>query len=157
MLLKRKKQLKDRLHKASRYVLDWCLQNNVDTLVVGYNKTWKQNINIGKRNNQHFVNVPFYKLLNQLEYKCEEEGIHFLTTDESYTSKCSFLDNEPIQKYSKYLGKRVKRGLFQASDGTLINADVNGAYNIMRKVVPNAFAEGIAGVGLHPKRIELFV
>ncbi len=96
-------------------------------------------------------------LIKQLEYKCEDEGIHFITTDEDYTSKCSFLDNEPIQKHSKYQGKRIKRGLFRTSDGTLINADVNGAYNIMKKVVPKAFAEGIEGVGLHPKRIELFV
>ncbi len=157
MFLKRKRQIKDRLHKSSRFVIDWCLQHNIDTLVVGYNQTWKQNINIGKRNNQHFVNIPFFMLIKQLEYKCEDEGIQFITTDENYTSKCSFLDNEPIQKHSKYLGRRIKRGMFQSSTGTLINADVNGAYNIMKKVVPNAFAEGIEGVGLHPERIELFV
>ncbi len=96
-------------------------------------------------------------VINQLEYKCEDNGIHFITTEEGYTSKCSFLYHEPIRKQTEYLGKRVKRGLFQVSDRTLINADVNEAYNIMRKVVPNAFAEGIAGVGLHPERIELFV
>ncbi len=157
LFLKRKKQLKDRLHKATRYVIDWCQKNKVDTLVVGYNQKWKQNINIGNRNNQQFVNVPFYLLIKQFEYKCEDVGIHFITTHEDYTSKCSFIDNEQIQKHTNYLGKRIKRGLFQAADGTLINADVNGAYNIMRKVVPNAFAEGIAGVGLHPERIELLV
>ncbi len=157
LFLKRKKQIKDRLHKASRYVINWCLKNNIDTLVVGYNKKWKQTINIGKRNNQHFVNIPFYMAIKQLKYKCEDHGIHFIITDEGYTSKCSFLDNEPIQQHAKYLGKRIKRGLFKSFNGTLINADVNGAYNIMRKVVPNAFAEGIEGVGLHPERIELFL
>jgi putative transposase len=158
LLLKRKRQLSDRLHKASRYVVKWCLQHQIDTVIVGYNTTWKQQVALGTVNNQNFVNTPFYQLLKQFEYKCVDEGLHLLTTEESYTSKCSFLDHEPIQKHPQYQGKRISRGLFRSSTRRLINADVNAAYNLMRKVVPNAFpAEGIVGVGLHPERIELFV
>ncbi len=139
-------------------MIDWCLQHQIDTLVVGYNKGWKQNLPLGKRNNQNFVNIPFYRLVNQLEYKCENEGIHFITADEAYTSKCFFLDNEPIEKLSQYLGKRIKRGLFRSSNGTLINADVNSAYNILKKVFPNALqVEGIEANGLYPKRVEILV
>ncbi|MFX0113083.1 MAG: RNA-guided endonuclease InsQ/TnpB family protein [Candidatus Hodarchaeota archaeon] len=154
---KRKRQLTDYFHKASRYVINYCRHRTIDTLVVGYNPEWKQKIHIGKRNNQNFVSVPFFPLLKQFEYKCQDAGIHFMLIDESYTPKCSFLDRESIQKHQKYKGRRIKRGLFQTQNGTLINAGVNAAYNIMIKVVPNAFAEGIAGVGLHPKRIDLFV
>ncbi|MFQ5979230.1 MAG: RNA-guided endonuclease InsQ/TnpB family protein [Candidatus Heimdallarchaeota archaeon] len=157
MFFKRKLQVKDYIHKGSRYAVNWCERHDIDTLIVGYNPEWKQHINIGKKNNQNFVNIPFYSLIKQLEYKCQDAGIHFVLIAENYTSKCSFLDHEPIQKHKKYRGRRITRGLFQASTGTLINADVNAAYNILRKVVPNAFAEGIAGVGLHPKRIELFI
>ena len=160
---KRKKQLKDRLHKASRFVINWCNENKIDILIVGYNKNWKQKINIGKRNNQTFTNIPFHTLINQLKYKCEEEGIQFLTVDESYTSKCSFLDNEPIKKQQNYQGKRIKRGLFQSAKGILINADVNAACNILRKVFPKAFfiansdkfVEGIVGNVLYPECYNL--
>jgi putative transposase len=158
LLLKRKRLLSDRLHKASRYIVNWCLQHQIDTVIVGYNTTWKQQVALGKVNNQQFVNIPFYQLLKQFEYKCEDEGLQLLITAENYTSKCSFLDHESIQKHAQYKGRRICRGLFRSHTGRLINADVNAAYNIMSKVVPNAFpAEGIVDVGLHPKRIELFV
>jgi putative transposase len=154
---KRKKQLSDRLHKASQYVMTWCIQHQIDTIIVGYNATWKQQVTLGKMNNQQFVNIPFYQLLKQFKYKCEDEGFQLFTTEESYTSKCSFLDCESIQKHLQYKGYRLSRGLFRSYTGRLINADVNAAYNIMCKVVPNVFpAEGIVGVGLHPKRIEIF-
>lgn len=94
---KRKKQLSDRLHKASRYVVNWCLQHQIDTVIVGYNATWKQQVTLGKVNNQQFVNIPFNQLLNQFGYKCEDEGLQQVTTEESYTSKCSFIDHESIQ------------------------------------------------------------
>jgi putative transposase len=90
-----------------------------------------------------------------LKYKCEKHGINITTHEESYTSKCSFLDNEEIKKHDEYQGKRIKRGLFKSSDGKLINADVNGSYNIIRKVFPNAFANGIEGVAVHPYRVNL--
>jgi putative transposase len=158
LLFRRKKKLSDRLHKASRYVVNWCLHHQIDTVIMGYNATWKQQVALGKVVNQQFVNIPFFQLVKHFEYKCEDEGLQLFITEESYTSKCSFLDRESIQKHSKYKGRRISRGLFRSHTGILINADVNAAYNIMCKVVPNAFpAEGIVDVGLHPKRIKLFV
>ncbi|OAO87304.1 transposase IS605 OrfB family [Geobacillus stearothermophilus] len=93
--------------------------------------------------------------IHQLQYKAEEQGVRVIVTEESYTSKCSFLDMEEIKKQKQYKGKRIKRGLFQSEKGILINADVNGAYNIIRKVFPKAFADGIEGVGLHPVKLNV--
>ena len=132
---KRNNKVKDYLHKSSRKIVNFLVSNNISTLIVGYNEEWKENINLGKRNNQNFVNIPFYTLIKQLEYKCKLEGINFILTEESYTSKCSFLDNEKLCKHDKYLGERIKRGLFKSSDNKLINADLNGSLNILKKVV----------------------
>ena len=132
---KRKFKVNDFLHKASRCLIDQAVSNNVSTIIVGYNKGWKQEINIGKSNNQKFVSIPFYKLLDMIKYKALEKGINVVNTEESYTSKCSFLDNESLCKQTSYKGSRVKRGLFKSSDNQLINADVNGALNILRKVI----------------------
>ena len=90
-----------------------------------------------------------------LKYKCERDGMNIIITEESYTSKCSFLDLEPIKKHEIYLGKRVKRGLFISSNGSKINSDVNGSYNILRKVIPNIFEDGIEGLGVNPKIIKI--
>ncbi len=121
--------------------------------------SWKQEAQLGKRNNQNFVSIPYYILLNQITYKAEEVGMNVIEQDESHTSKCSFLDNESVEHHSKYLGKRIRRGLFRSSKGILINADVQGALNIIRKAFSNAFpkgnADGIEGVGLHPKRTNI--
>lgn len=155
LTFKRNCKVNDYIHKASDYVVKFCLNNNLNTLVVGYNELWKQEINIGKRNNQNFVQIPFYKIIQMLTYKCEKHGINFITHEESYTSKCSFLDNEEITKHETYKGKRIKRGLFKTSTGVLINADVNGSYNILKKAVPNAFVNGIEGVAVHPYRVNL--
>ena len=133
--LKRNNKVKDYLHKASRYLVNFLVSNNISTLIVGYNKEWKENLNLGKRNNQSFVDIPFYTLIKQLEYKCKLEGINFILTEESYTSKCSFIDNEEVCKHDTYLGKRIKRGLFKSKEGKLINADLNGSLNILKKVV----------------------
>lgn len=132
---KRKNKVNNYLHKASRYVINHLVSNNLNTLVIGKNKDWKQEINIGKVNNQNFVNIPHDKLINMLVYKCLLEGINVIITEESYTSKCSFLDNEVICKHEEYLGKRIKRGLFKSHLGKLINADLNGSLNILRKAV----------------------
>ena len=132
---KRNNKIKDYLHKSSKMLVNFLVSNDISTLVIGYNEEWKQNINIGKKNNQTFVNIPFYVFIKQLEYKCKLEGINFLITEESYTSKCSFLDNESVEKHESYLGKRIKRGLFKSSKGKLINADLNGSLNILRKAV----------------------
>lgn len=147
---RRNNKVGDYLHKTSRIIIDYCVQHGIKTIVVGKSENWKQEINIGKKNNQNFVSIPFATLINQLKYKGEEVGIIVEETEESYTSKCSFLDSEPIRKSEKYLGRRIKRGLFRSSLGKLINADVNGAYNILRKVIPNALDNGIARCGLHP-------
>lgn len=155
LTFKRNCKINDYLHKSSNYLIKFCLSSELNTLIIGYNEDWKQGINIGKVNNQNFVQIPYYKLIEMLKYKCEKNGINFITHEESYTSKCSFLDNEEITKHSVYKGKRIKRGLFQTSDNKIINADVNGSYNILKKVVPNAFADEIEGVAVHPYRVNL--
>ena len=131
----RNNKVKDYLHKSSRRIVNFLVSNNISTLVIGYNEEWKQNINLGRTNNQAFTNIPFCTFINQLDYKCKLEGINVILTEESYTSKCSFLDNEYIEKHESYLGKRIKRGLFKSAKGKLINADLNGSLNILRKVV----------------------
>ena len=156
LTLKRNNKIRDYFHKTSRTIIGYCVDNELGTIVVGYNAGWKQHINIGRRNNQNFVTVPFHQLIQQIQYKAKLVGIEVILEEEGYTSKCSFLDQEPIEHHDMYMGRRINRGLFQASDGTLINADVNGGYNIGRKAVPNAFrADGIEGVGLHPYSIAI--
>nr|DAW04127.1 MAG TPA: putative transposase [Caudoviricetes sp.] len=117
---------------ASNNKLD---SNQINSLVIGYNQGWKQDINLGKKVNQKFELMPFYKFLDMLKYKCITKGITVKIQEESYTSKCSFLDNEEVCKHVSYLGKRVKRGLFRSSTGAEINADINGAYNILVKAI----------------------
>ena len=131
---KRNNRVKDYLHKSSRKIVNFLVSNRISTLVIGYNEEWKQNINIGSVNNQSFVTIPFLTFVHQLEYKCKLEGINVILTEESYTSKCSFLDNEPLGKHENYKGKRITRGLFKSSTNKLINADLNGSLNILRKV-----------------------
>ena len=131
---KRNNRVKDYLHKSSRKIVNFLVSNRISTLVIGYNEEWKQNINIGKQNNQSFVTIPFLIFVHQLEYKCKLEGINVILTEESYTSKCSFLDNEPLEKKDNYKGKRITRGLFKTSTNKLINADLNGSLNILKKV-----------------------
>lgn len=131
---KRDKYIEDAFHKYSRMIVNHLIENRIGNLVVGYNTGWKQSVNIGKRNNQKFVQIPFARLVSYLKYKCEIAGIRFIENEESYTSKCDALAKEEIGKHESYLGKRVKRGLFRSSTGKYINADVNGAINIMRKV-----------------------
>jgi putative transposase len=116
---------------------------------------WKQEVNLGKRNNQAFVFIPHARFIEMLTYKAELVGITVVIIEESYTSKCSFLDLEPISKQSAYMGQRVKRGMFQASTGCRINADINGSYNILRKAFPQAFAQGLGQVRIHPNVLEL--
>jgi putative transposase len=147
---KRNNKINDYLHNTSRYIINQLVSNNINTLIIGNNKNWKQEINIGDKNNQNFVNIPHTKFIEILNYKCKLVGINVIITEESYTSKCSFLDMEEIKKHETYKGKRVKRGLFKSSNGELINADMNGGYNIIRKVVPNAFVDGIEGIAVYP-------
>lgn len=152
---KRNFKVDDYLHNASKIVVDTLVEHEVGIFVIGNNKQWKTEINLGKRNNQNFVNIPHSRLIKMIEYKCKLVGIEVYLREESYTSKCSFIDNEPIKKHETYLGKRVKRGLFVSSNGTKINADCNGAGNSIRKAFPNAFSEGIEGVVVRPVTINL--
>ena len=153
--LKRNNKIKDFMHKASRYVVNWCVEYNIDTIIIGKNDNWKQNIDLGKRLNQAFVQIPYDMFIHQLKYKCEEVGIKIVLTEESYTSGTSFLDDEAPTKENYDKNRRIKRRLFQSNKGILINADVNGAYQIIRKVSPNAFANGVEGVGLHPVKLNV--
>ena len=130
---KRSRRLTDLTHKITTQLVNQLDSHNIDTVIFGHNIGQKQDINLGKVTNQNFVQIPFTQLMTQLEYKCELRGIRFIETEESYTSKCSFIDEEEIKKHSEYQGKRVKRGLFETSNGVLINADVNGSLNIGRK------------------------
>ncbi len=151
---KRNCKVKHYLHVASRRVIDHLVAQGIGTLVIGYNQEWKQRVAIGRVNNQKFVAIPHAQLVAMLTYKAELAGIQVVKQEESYTSKCSFLDGEFPQKRTHYAGRRLRRGLFRASDGRLINADVNGAYNIIKKAFPNSF-EGIEGVVVHPVRWQI--
>lgn len=150
----RNNRIKDQLHKISRFVIDHCITHNIGTIIIGKNTNWKQKVNIGRKNNQNFVSIPHANLIKMIQYKAENVSINVITTEESYTSKCSFLDNESISKHSTYLGKRFTRGLFKSSNGTIINADVNAAYNIIKKALPNAFANGIEALELMPVSVK---
>ena len=130
---KRNHRINDYLHKITTYIVNQAVSQNIGTIVVGYNKEWKQDTKMGKVNNQNFVNIPFYRLINLLEYKCRLKGIKFQTITEAYTSKCSFVDDEEIRKHTTYSGKRISRELFKTKNGLIINADINGAYNILKK------------------------
>lgn len=139
---KRFNRIKNYMHNASSYVIKWCVKNQIDTLVVGHNDEWKQGTSLGNKTNQNFVAIPYDILIKQLAYKCENVGIRFIETEESYTSGTSFLDGELPYKENYDKSRRVKRGLFQSEQG-LINSDVNGSLQIIRKVFPDAFSYGI--------------
>ena len=130
---KRNMRIHDLFHKITTDLVNYLVENDIDTLIVGHNVGQKQNINLGRKTNQNFVSIPFGKLRSMLSYKCERVGIRYVETEEAHTSKCSFIDRETIEHHNTYIGKRVKRGLFIGSDGKGINADVNGSLNIGRK------------------------
>ncbi len=131
----RNNSVDDLLHKVSRHIVNMLGRNRVGNLVCGHNKGWKDSVSLGKVNNQNFVQIPHTRLIEMLRYKCERAGILFIENEEAHTSKCDALAREVIGHHDAYLGKRIKRGLFQSSTGRLLNADVNGALNILRKVV----------------------
>lgn len=148
---KRYEKIKYLMHCASKKVVDYCVENKIDTLIIGLNKKWKQE----NENKQNFTYIPFDMLIKQIQSKCEEYGIEVVMTEEAYTSGTSFLDREQPVKENYNKERRVHRGLFVSNSGKTINADVNGAYQIMKKVVPNVFDKGIEGVGSHPIRLEI--
>ena len=162
---KRNRQIKDAVNKAARIVVNHCLENNIGTLVFGWNEGQKNGSELGKKNNQKFVQIPTAKLKNRIEQLCEQYGIEFVETEESYTSKASFLDTDKLPKHGekpdgwKESGRRVKRGLYKSRKGYLINADCNGAANIIRKVATKLGLElsGISrGCLSQPKKVRLW-
>lgn len=137
---KRNNQIKDYVSKVCKHLINWCVENRIDTMVIGSNKQWKTEINLGSPNNQNFVQIPYNLIKFNLKYRCEQLGINYIETEESYTSKASFLDKDEIPTLNKgsqdyiFSGKRIRRGLYKSKDGIVINADLNGSANIMRKV-----------------------
>lgn len=142
------------MHCSSKWIIDYCIKHNVGTIVVGKNNKWKQECDMGRYTNQHFAQIPYEMFISKLRYKCEDFGIRFIENEESYTSGTSCLDNElPIKEnYNK--ARRIRRGLFVSNKGIKINADVNAAYQIMKKVFSNMTNE-IVGEHLHPVIINL--
>lgn len=153
---KRNFKITDALHKISKLIVYVALENNIATIVIGNNKNWKQSISLGKQTNQSFVTIPHQKLIEQIVYKAQLQGIRVICTEESYTSGTSFLDGElPVKEfYDKK--RRIHRGLFRSNQGVFINADVNAGYQIMKKVFPNEFSDRIEGVVLHPVRVTIY-
>lgn len=137
--LKRNNKIETYLHQASRYIVNQLVSNNINTLIIGKNIEWKQDTSLGKINNQQFIFIPFNKFTLMLEYKCKLEGINVIYQEESYTSKASFLDNDYIPIYEvddkkqNFSGQRIKRGLYQSKNNQIINADINGSLNILKK------------------------
>ena len=149
--------IEDYIHKVSRYIVNYCINNNIGSIVIGLNKGWKQEISLGKRTNQKFVEVPFSRLIDKISYKCKLVGISFHIHEESYTSKVDHLAFEKLGKHDVYLGKRKKRGLFQSSIGKLLNADINGAIGIGRKVFGDSYVSKIidSGFAFNPVRVSI--
>ena len=139
LLYKRTEQLRNYIGYYTNKLIEILRTERISKLVVGYNKEWKQEINIGSKNNQNFVSIPFRKILNILRYKLEDNGIEYKEQEESYTSKASYLDNDDIPTYKeeteeiKFSGKRIKRGIYKSKQEKIINADLNGALNILKK------------------------
>ncbi|MDJ0659167.1 MAG: transposase [Crocosphaera sp.] len=182
----RNQKVDDYLHKASRYLVNILMAEEITTLVIGYNSGWKQEVELGKVNNQKFVTIPHRRLIEMITYKCQKEGIKVIIQEESYTSVSNFLNLDPLPVYGEeterydpgdrlrpssspqspperaprekpvFTGKRIKRGLYKTAQGFLIQADVIGSYNILRKAFPNVFNRyGIERCVVHPRRINL--
>ena len=152
---KRNFKIEDALHKISRFIVDTALSNQITTIVIGNNKGWKQSISLGRQINQSFVTIPHQKLIDKICYKAKLHGIRVIITEESYTSGTSFLDSELPTKEVYDKKRRIHRGLFRSNRGVLINADVNAGYQIMKKVFPNEFSDGIEGAVFHPVRVNI--
>ena len=168
MTNKRNRRIDHYMHTASRKIIDLLVQEEIGVLVIGKNDGWKQECEMGKRTTQNFVQIPHARFISMLTYKAELVGITVKITEESYTSQASFLDRDPLpvrkpndDTKHTFSGKRIKRGLYRASGNRFINADVNGAYNIVRKVAPDAFgSEGVedgrvSPYVVHPVRMTL--
>lgn len=160
---RRKNQVNNYLNKAAKYIINFCLTKKIGTIIVGYNPTLKQNSNMGKRNNQNFVQIPIFTLRSKLESLCERYGLTYVEQEESYTSKASAVDRDDIPVYNadnplkpKFSGRRVKRGLYKTKAGHLISADANGALNIGFKTSKHKLFERVSRVCLtQPVRVNV--
>lgn len=152
---KRDNKIEYFLHCSSKSVVEYCKGLDITTIVIGLNKTWKQESSMHKTTNQNFISIPYDRFINKVKYKAENEGMTVIINEESYSSGTSFIDlEEPIKaNYNK--DRRIYRGLFVSNRGIKINSDVNGSYQIMRKVFPNVFNNGIEGADLHPIRVNV--
>ncbi len=149
--------IEDKLHKVSRFIVDYAVENEMGIIAIGKNKGWKDSINIGAKNNQNFCSIPHAKLIDKIRYKAELVSIEVIVTEESYTSKIDHLSFETLGKQENYLGKRKHRGLFQSATKKLINADVSGAIGIARKVFGDSILQPIinSGLAFNPYRINV--
>lgn len=159
---KRNRRITAYLHTASRRIINHLVKEGIGTLCIGHNPLWKQEANMGRKNNQQFVQIPHARFIDQLTYKAKLVGIKVVIVEESYTSKASFLDRDALPTYDPkrtekphFSGKREKRGLYRASDGRRINADINGSYNILRKVFSDSFGQEIGGPAVAPRRLAV--
>ncbi len=154
LTIKRNNKIDDFMHKASKFIVDYALGINCNTIIIGNNKDWKRGSKMSKNVNQSFVGIPHQRFIEMIKYKCENVGLNLIITEESYTSSTSFLDGELPCKDNYDKTRRKYRGLFISNEGIKINADVNGAYQIIKKVSPNLF-DGVEGVGLHPFKVNI--
>ena len=157
LTIKRTRRINHYLHAASKTIIALLVSEGIGTLVLGKNPLWKQEVDLGRVNNQHFVQLPHARFIDLLSYKAKLAGMQVIVQEESYTSKASFLDLDPVPVYDpanqnkhRFSGKREKRGLYRAKDGRRIQADVNGSYNIGRKALPDSFGQGIEAVAVRP-------
>lgn len=163
LMINRNNRVRDYLNKTARHIINWCIYRKVGTVIVGVNPGMKQEINIGRRNNQNFVQIPHWSLRNKLKSLCERYGLTYLEQEESYTSKASFLDKDDIPTYNpdnpqehKFSGKRIKRGLYRSRGGHLVSADANGAANIGKKCSLDGFSlERVVAVLAQPLRVNI--
>lgn len=155
LTIKRNSMIEDKLHKASKSIIDYALSCEANTIIIGNNKGWKNKSKMSNKVNQKFVGIPHSRLIQMIQYKAENVGINVILTEESYTSGTSFLEGEMPIKANYNKSRRKYRGLFVSNEGKKINADVNGSLQIIKKVLPNAFSNGIEGVGLHPIRVTV--
>ena len=155
LTVKRNNKINDYMHKASKFVIDYAVSNDIHTIIIGNNKNWKQNSSMSKNVNQSFVGIPHQRFIEMIIYKAELYGINVMVNEESYSSGTSFLDGEEPTKENYDKSRRVHRGLFVSNQGIQINADVNGSLQIMKKVFPNAFADGIEGLCFNPIRVNV--
>lgn len=160
---KRNFKIDDYLHKASRLIIDQLLANQIGALVIGKNPLWKQKVNLGRATNQKFTAIPHARFVEMLSYKAQLVGIAVLINEESYTSQADFLMLDPIPVYGdeeskvvNFSGKRITTKCYRSGTGQIIHADINGSYNILRKVIPTAFCSGIEGVVVRPVGLKVY-